>query len=958
MRKSSIRNSFALTTSIVALLGFAPTVLLAQTAPQQEQTVFVTGSRIAGQAARAVSPVAILDREKILETATIDLDDLLKTQNQFSASIGSTSSSALSDAHGASTLDMRGMGQNRTLTLINGTRATPFGFRNSVDVNTIPTSLIKRIEYLTGGASAVYGADAVAGVANFILNDKFHGLEITASGGMAEEGDATSLNYGITAGRNLGDGRGNITGHLSYADRGSLSRIDRPWAAVEVNDANTPFTTTNSRGGNFARSGGGSVFNLTAQGGIATSPSFNFTNTGGIQQASFGDILTSFEHFIGANTRQNAALFFNYDLTENLEFWARATVTAIENTSNFSYATVAGTAAATFQVRRDSPFVTPALATIFAGAFNRNYADTAAGTDMFKATVSRSLFELGPRTDVTDRVSSQFAMGLKGKFSNHLSWDFSVINGHSDEDVLRFNEGSPARLAQGLNVTNVGGVAKCVDQSNGCVPINFFGPNAMSAEAVAWVEGPALYFGRNRDQLVVSGNLFGDSERFFSFKGGPIKWSLGVEFRDEYGDMYWDPRILAGDYFGGTRRQDASAKFDLTELYTEVRAPILSDLPFIKHFELEAAYRISDHSLAGTYDNSKIGFNWQVDNNLRIRGSQQTVFRAPNIGELWGVVGATVASSTLRASHYDPCTTTTDAAIRAVCVATGAPAAPFTKNITVLNFPFGGDATIKPETGETYTLGFVYTPTYFKDFTFGVDYWHIQLEDAIGGLSSDAMVRLCYDVSKDANSVYCQRIKRDVTGNLTDISLVDINVSNFETAGYDFNASYKLRLPEAFPGDSINFDLRGGLMDTFIKQATPLEAKVNCIGKFHVPGSCSDSGVGSRPMPTIRGSLGISWISKPLTLRATWRHFGDVIEGPSPTGTYTTFLHKHIEAQNYLDLGATWRINSHFRASFSVTNALDTEPPLIGNFAVDANTIPAVYDVIGRRYGLSLVYKF
>ncbi|KAF0111760.1 MAG: TonB-dependent receptor, partial [Hyphomonadaceae bacterium] len=754
-------------------------------------------------------------------------------------------------------------------------------------------------------------------------------------------------------------GRGNITGHLSYADRGSLRRIDRPWAAVEVNDANIPFTTTSSRGGNFARSGGGSVFNLLAQGGVANSTTFSFTNTTGVQQAAFGDILSSFEHFIGANTRQNAALFFNYDLSDQIEFWARATITAIENTSNFSYATVAGTPAATFQVRRDSPFVTPELAIIFQGAYNRNYADTAAGTDMFKATVSRSLFELGPRTDVTDRVSSQFAMGLKGKLTDHLAWDFSIINGHSDEDVLRHNEGSPARLAQGLNVTSVGGVAACVDPSNGCVPINFFGPNSMSPQAVAWVEGAPLYFGRNRDQIVVSSNLFGDTERFFSFKGGPIKWSVGVEFRDEYGDMYWDPRILTGDYFGGTRRQDANAKFDLTELYTEVRAPILSDLPFIKHLEIEAAYRISDHSLAGNYDNSKIGFNWQIDDSFRIRGSQQTVFRAPNIGELWGVVGATVASTSLRASHYDPCTTTTDTAIRAICVATGAPAAPFTKNITVLNFPFGGDPTIKPEIGETYTLGFVATPTFIRGLSFGVDYWHIQLNDAIGGLSSDAMVRLCYDVSKDANSVYCQRIKRDATGNLTEISLVDINVSNFETAGYDFNATYNLRLPQSIHmGDRITFELKGGQMDTFIKQATPLEGKVNCVGKFAVPGSCSDSGVGSRPMPTIRGSLGIAWISKPLTLRATWRHFGDVIEGASPTGTYTTNLHKHIEAQNYLDLGATWRVNPHFRASFSVTNALDVEPPLIGNFAVDANTIPAVYDVIGRRYGLSLVYKF
>jgi len=468
--------------------------------------------------------------------------------------------------------------------------------------------------------------------------------------------------------------------------------------------------------------------------------------------------------------------------------------------------------------------------------------------------------------------------------------------------------------------------------------------------------GAPLAYGRNRDQNVVSTNFYGDTEEFFKFKGGPVQWSLGFEYRYEYGDMYWDPRILAGDYFGGTKRQNGFAKFDLGEIYAEMRAPVLSDLPFIKRLDIEGAYRVSQHSQAGTYNNSKIGFNWQVDDNIRLRGSKQTVFRAPNIGELWGEVGASVLSNT---GVIDRCRDVTlYSADAATCAATGAPGSPYTQAIVNGTTPFGGDPNMKPETGDTYTLGFVATPTFLPGFTFMADYWNIKLEDAIGGLTAQATVDLCYIVTKDVNSTYCQRVKRASNGQISSVSLVDINVANFETSGVDFSARYSMNTPSFMPGQKLNFALTGGWLENFVKQATPLEAKVNCVGKFGVAGSCSDSGVGSRPMPKWRGSFSTSWVINDFTLRGTWRYFGEVDEGRSATGALTTNFIKHIDAQNYFDLGATWRINPKLRASLSVTNVGDVEPPMLGSAQFDANTIPSVYDVVGRRYGLSLVWKY
>lgn len=974
---SRARLASTVSAGVIAIFAFGGNAIAQDAKKANTETVIITGSRLQGKIERAVSPVAVIDKDKLLENAVVDIDDQLKKENQFAASIGSTSTPSSTDAQGASTLDMRGMGQNRTLVLINGTRATPFGFRNSVDVNTIPSTLIKRIEYLTGGASAVYGADAVAGVANFILEDKFNGIEVTASGGMAEEGDATQYAVGLTAGKNFSEGRGNLTAYVGYAERGRLRRADRDWAIIEYVDEKVgtvstgkfiPATTTTSRGGNFTRQcpvvattcpAIYNSFNLTSIGGSANNSSFNFNNDGQLVSSAFSDTVSTFESFINPQDRTNGALFFTYDMSDKLKFWSRATISKINNTGSFTFSNPAGTVASPVLIRRDNPYITTQLAQVFAGAYNKNFAGTATGSDAFFAVPSRSLVEFGPRTDENERTSYQFAAGFKGEITDHLRWDFSIISGHSDEDTLRYGEGSPVRLAQAANARLVSGAAQCTDTSNGCVPVNLFGPNSISKEAAAWIMGAPLAFGRNRDQNVVSTNFYGDTEEFFKFKGGPVQWSLGFEYRYEYGNMYWDPRILAGDYFGGTKRQNGFAKFDLGEVYTELRAPVLSDLPFIKRLDIEGAYRISQHSQAGTYNNSKIGFNWQVDDNIRFRGSKQTVFRAPNIGELWGVVGSQTAARTAASQKIDVCSNpTATGADAALCVLTGAPAAPFTEASTSYLTPFGGDPNMRPETGDTYTLGFVVTPKFLPGFTFIADYWNIKLEDAIGGLSAAATVNLCYVVSKDINSTYCQRIKRDSAGQISEVSTVDINVANFETSGVDFSAHYSMKTPSFMPGQKLNFALTGGWLENFVKQATPLEAKVNCVGYFGVAGSCSDAGVGSRPMPKWRGSFSTSWVINDFTLRGTWRYFGEVDEGYSTTGTRSTNFIKHIDAQNYFDLGATWRINPKLRASLSVTNVGDVEPPLLGSAQFDANTIPSVYDVVGRRYGLSLVWKY
>jgi iron complex outermembrane recepter protein len=986
--RRSTRTSLATTVALGALASMTFTgFATAQVAdPAKAEVVIVTGSRIATASNRAISPVRVITAESIRDTGEVNIDEILKTQNQFLPSNGATTSPLSLESHGASTLDMRGLGQNRTLVLVNGQRATPNGFRNSADVNAIPSAMIARVETLTGGAAAVYGADAVSGVTNFILRDRYEGFEVTATGNISGEGDGESYGLGITYGKSFFDDRLNIVGHAGYVERGEILRIDRSWSTPEVNDAGANVPATNipafTSGGSFQRFATATATAPTAAPIFAYDPSGALLTSG--VAAPLLDTFSKFEAFQNPNDRTNFALFATFEVAPWAKFYTRATHAIVNNTSQqLPIRTTGNPAAQDILVQRTNPFVTSALtnAIVGAGGFNLNAAGTAAGTDAVRLRVSKTLLEFGPLTDQTERTTTQIVVGLKGDITPHIKYDLAFVSGSNVEEVYRWGWGSLQRYRQATNVISVGGQAACADATNGCVPFNIFGPSAGSAAAVAFINGDRseIFNKRVRHQDVANLAVSGDTTGLFSLPAGPIGWAVGVERREEDGNSAFGPRAAVRDtlHFQGARGQGPlfneplKADFELTEVYAEMLVPVLEDVPFFKSLDLEGAYRWSDHSRSGRYETWKLGLNWAVNDTLRFRGSQQSVVRGPNIGEFF--TGGTEEVLAGGARPIDYCSEPSRYNVpQAFCSASGAPAPGYIQTVggaaPLIDGAirvFGGDLNIKPESGETFTYGFVLTPQSIPGLSVLVDYYEIQLDDAIGSISATQLMDSCYLVLQDANSNICRKITRDpTTGRITRFDTRDANLTLLKTAGTDITISYSAKIPEGLLGDRVSIMFNGGRVNTFQRQLFPSDNLFDCAGKFG-GGVCTDAGTGIRAIPSFRSSLNVGWTSGPLTLRGTWRYSGEVdaLLGRNPPpgwiGTWVpnTNSVQHIDSWDYFDLGATYVVSDRLRISGTVNNVFDKLPPILGSAQSDANTLPNQYDIVGRRFGINILWK-
>lgn len=981
-------RSYLTITVAATALTFASAATAQTAAPVRDaEVVVVTGSRIATAANRAISPVRVITAEAIRDTGEVNIDEILKTQNQFLPSNGATTNPTLLESHGASTLDLRGLGQNRTLVLVNGQRATPNGFRNSADVNTIPSAMIARVDTLTGGAAAVYGADAVAGVVNYILRDSYEGLEVTATGNISEKGDAASYSVGITGGMNFFNDKGNIVLHAGYTDRGGILREDREFAQPEVNDAGQLLQVFPTSGGSFTR-----WANAATAPAATALPTFAYSDTGVLGATAGSSTFSRLEAFQNPNDRLNAAIFGKFELAPFAELYVRANYSLVNNTSQQVPVRTNGNTSITngdlalpaaarqiqdVLIQSNNPFITPAIRALLqpggsTAVWNLNAAGTGAGTAAARFRVAKTLTELGPIIDTTERTMHQVVVGLRGDITPHIRYDLAYVTGKNIEVVQRNGWGSDIRFRQATNVTTVGGQAACVNASNGCVPYNLFGPEAASAAAVAWIYGDRdeLFNKRNRHQDVLSLVVSGDTTGMFKLPGGPIGWAIGAEKREEFGNSFFGRRAGVRDtlHIQGARG-DLFADFELTEYYGELKLPVLADLPFIKQFDVELAYRASEHSRSGNYDTSKWGINWAVNDSLRLRGSKQSVVRGPNIGEFFGA--AVEAPITGAGRPIDYCQNPALYGVSpAFCTAVGAApagAVPLVNGVPLINGAVavqGGGEAIKPESGETFTYGAVWTPTFLPGFSALVDYYQIQIDDAIGAPSPIQLMDSCYLIQQDANSALCRKIVRDSAGLVVRFDQRDTNLTLLKTSGIDFTMQYSAALPASLPGDRITISYNGGIADSFIRLLFPADNQFDCAGKFG-GGACSDAGTGIRAIPEFRSSLNVAWTDGPLTVRSSWRYTGqtDALIGKNPPagwkGVFTpnNNLVQHIDAWDYFDLGASYKVNDNLRISGTVNNLFNKLPPILGSSQSDANTLPNQYDIVGRRFGINILWK-
>jgi iron complex outermembrane recepter protein len=893
----------------IALISTPAAAQVADREADGAEPIVVTGTRIKSPGLTATSPIATTTEEQIKITRAVTVEDFSVRVPQLAGGVSSTAS--VTDSFGAQTLDLRGLGQNRTLVLINGTRAVPFSFRNAVDVSSIPATLLKRVDVLTGGAGAVYGADAMAGVVNFIINDQYRGLQ--ASGNYRTSAGGGSQ-YGVNAtfGAGLGD-RGSIVGYAEYTKRDPLLAGKREFARLRAT------SITASAGGNFRDVASGRTFAFDEDGNFTLTP----------QRSSFTAILP----LIQAMNRINASAFAQYELTDGIEAYGRVMFSRVESTG----ASNSGDGPAIFNgnvsISQTNPGLTPqasSLLTFVNGVANVN--------------VSRSFAEFGVATATNTRTSLQALFGLRGNITPAINWDAYIQTGKVKDELVANNEGDRASFLASVASTDI------------------FGPNP----ALVNFRRSFDIGTRSRRQTVASAYLSGDTSDFFTGWAGPIGFTAGVERRTDIGAFDYTQGLSALTFRQGSLLPPAlKPKTVVNEVYGELLIPILSNLPLIQQFNIEGAFRRSWYTRADTIkssgDTSKLGASWTISDDLRLRATRQIVIREPNIGEFANGIDGTrnfgtfiVGPNAARQGRYagDPCVIANSGANLAQCARFGAPAVGSYDSLNPANFPgvyfIGGNPNIKPEKGKTFTIGGVATPSFIPGLSLSADYYNIRISDAVGVIQPIAAINSCYVTDPRADNPLCAAVTRNpVTGRIQDGFATDRNLGTLKQRGLDIGFNYGLKLGDSSFINKISFDYQAVFVLGYSIQRNATLAAIDCRGTYGA--TCSSDSV-SFVSPDYRHRAAIGFETTPVTVQLGWTRIGEVRNSTlNALGT--------IPAYDYFDLNFAIRPPlKGTTLTFGINNIFNKQPPLPINGG-QFGTFPDTYDVVGRSFGLTLTIK-
>ncbi len=870
-------------------------------AAEAEESIVVTGTRIKSAGLSSTSPVSALEGEQIQLQRAVTVEDFSVKVPQLAG--GVTSTSVGSDAFGAQTLDLRNLGQNRTLVLINGTRAVPFSFRNAVDVNSIPAALLKRVDILTGGAAAIYGADAVAGVVNFIINDDFSGVQAGGSY-RAAAGGASQYSVNATGGLNLGD-RGNIVVYGEYTNRDGLLAGNRFFARQN----GIPVAGI---GGNFRDVASGRTFSFDESGNFTLTPQTT-------------DYTPSFL-LVQPLKRINADAFWKYEIADNIEFYGRALYSNVKSTGASRSGQQPAVVNQVVSITSNNPFLPPearALLTFVNGVAQVN--------------VNRSLGELGVITARNNRTTSQGQFGVRTDVTPAIRFDAYAQYGVSKESVVVNGDGLRTSFTALAN------------------QIDIFGPGA----DLSGVAQPFDFGDRVRKQLVTSAYVAGDTSDFFDGWAGPIGFTLGYEYRRETARLAFNANLPLSFRQGAESAPLVSPFFQANEIYGELVIPLLKDVPFFKSLSAEGAYRRSYTSKSvgpsNRFDTDKLGINWIVSNDLRLRATRQTVIRDPNIGEFGNPVFSIPFANLVNVARLrpryagDPCVLGTGNAEQ--CARFGAPAVGSYNSFDPANLTggyfFGGNPEIRAERGKTFTVGGVLTPRFISGLSLSVDYYNIRIRDAVGQVQPIDALTSCYITDPRADNPLCLATTRNrITGFIQDGFPVDRNLALIKQAGIDVEAKYSLETPQGF-GKKLTFAYLGSIVTGYTIQRNPVLAPIDCKGTYGF--RCSSDAV-SLVAPDYRHRASITWDSTPLTVQFGWKRVGKVRDSTvNSVGV--------IKAQDYFDLNIAIRPPIEGAVlTFGIDNMFNKKPPTPINPGV-FNTFPDTYDVVGRTFGLSLTIR-
>jgi outer membrane receptor protein involved in Fe transport len=983
--------------ALVSAPAYAQDAAVEDTATESE--IVVTGTLIRNPNLESSSPVAVIGADEVSLRQASNAEQLLRETPGVTPNLGSGVNNG---TIGASRVDLRGLGANRNIVLLDGARPVPFNFNGIVDLNLIPVALVERVDVLTGGASTTYGADAVSGVVNFITRRDFAGMDLQVQTGISEQGDTASFRADLVLGANFDDGRGNAVLAVGYQEADPLFFGSRGFGEFVL-------------ASNNGVAGGDSPTASPTSFGLAGSPGQNLqinpTGSGLVPQYSlfnfnpFNVYVTPFERF-------NLFSKANYEVTDSVEVYARG---MFSKTTTSSIIAASGVFGNNLNIPLSNPFLNDgirsqlcALAdfnTAVAGRQGPTGPCTAANTtDLANALVYRRSVEVGPRINEYTTNVFDIQVGARYKPADNLVLDIYGSYGESETDQVLRNYVSNSRVAQALSATNQ---TTCTNTANGCVPLNLFGPQgSITPEQVAFIGGVTSTISTVTTLAQVHGVLSGDFGFTTGASDNPIGFAVGGEFR-EYGAARIPDNLaqIPGELGGsGGATLPIDGGFSVYEAFGEIIAPLVEDKAFFQELSVEAGIRYSDYKVDAPNSPSfssttyKFGANWAPIEDVKFRANYQRAIRAPNIGELFAPVAVGLTNLLI-----DPCAGAApvgNANLTAVCIAQGAPVgsigaiqnpAAGQANITI-----GGNPNLKPEKATTYTFGVVIQPAdIVPGLTVTLDYYNIKVEDAITSAAPGDSIAFCFGsvTAASATSADCLAIQRNrANGRLSGTSTASNpipglpgNLSNaglLKTDGIDLNVNFKTDITDDI---GLNLSFNGNYVFNSQFRSRPGGRLRECVGFYSVncgvsTGLASGTGlsVGS-PTPQFTWTQRTTLVFDKIDLSLLWRHIdglqyepglpplfsGTVTNAPGAdfalAGQQINF--NRIKAYDYFDLTARFSVTDNFQLTLSAFNIFDKQPPIVGSSAGSTsfnggNTYPSLYDTIGRRYSATASLKF
>jgi outer membrane receptor protein involved in Fe transport len=995
-----------------ALMALSAAPAFAADAPSTVQEVVVTGSRIPTPGLTSVSPLSVVNNQEVKLQGTTNTEDLLNNMPQVFATFGSMQSNG---ATGTATVDLRGLGTNRTLVLIDGKRVQPgdVGTGTAADLNQIPSSLIDRIEIVTGGASAVYGSDAVAGVVNFIMKKDFEGVRFDAEykfdqhdqhdkkmqGLAAARGfafptgsitDGQTWQTTIAMGVNSPDGKGNITAYAGYQHLAPVLESHRDFSACAL----ATFVSSSSQSCVGSSTSFPGRFQFTNQ---ITGKNKSYTIAAGgtfrpYNGATDAFNFAPFNYFRRPDERYTGGYFAHYqvrpwaDAYSTFMFMNDRTFTKIApggafRGTGFPLATPTTPENSTFSVNCNNPLLTyngvNGTGDLLCGPGD------ALGTASVDVNIGRRNVEGGTRDQDVQHISFRIVEGVKGDFADVWHYDIYGQYGQVNQATQETGLLSTTRLQNALQVVadprpgpNHGHpVCKSVLSGTdaNCVPYNIWSLGGVTAAALGYIQVPSQDENIMSEQIV-HGDVGGDLGKY-GVKSPWAKDGVGVSFGAEYrretlvGNR--DLESIAGDLNGNGTNEPVNGSFDVKEIFGEVRVPIVQDAQWAKDLTFEGGYRTSDYSSSGRVQTYKAALDWQVIDDIRFRGSYQRAVRAPNITELFTPTQFTLFGG------QDKCAGPVIPANIAGCANTGAVVGPNLYNYGNIQACSaaqcatlaGGNPHLKPEQANTKSFGVVFTPTFLHGFTATLDWFDIQVNNEINSIPPKVALTECFDTG---SPTFCSLIHRsptdgEIQGNGYITGILE-NIGAFHTTGWDYEANYRINLADMGMGDhgSLVFHDVGTILDRFISEPVKGFGTYDCAGLYGT--TCGT------PNPKLRNVFRATWVSPwNFSLSMQWRYFGGVALDLNQSNAFLTggagFNDKfdaHIPAYNWFDLSGTWKIKDGYNLRFGVNNIFDKDPPIVDSSNVgissppfgNGNTYPQVYDALGRTIFIGLTADF